>query len=344
MADVIHKQVYKEEIPIPHANQQQVLSILYKAATYLQWQVISVVADGITYRTFGHLYEEYITVHIADKKLTLSVIPGNEYYHDEAVSKKNIASLKNVIQQLADKYEKEHRNMHPMHREKWGALVPSKSYMITPLLVYLNIAVFVATLIGGLSPVHPHADSLLNWGGNYRPAIEHGEIWRLFSYLFLHAGIAHLLGNTFALLYIGMFLEPLIGRFRFGAAYLLSGITAAVLSLVIHNNSVGVGASGAIFGLYGVFLALLTTNYIQRTMRKTMLRSLLFFIVYNLMMGLQGNTDNAAHMGGLIGGLLIGYAYYPGIKAHATPARQAITTLMLAIGTVMVTYCGLHWF
>jgi rhomboid protease GluP len=174
------------------------------------------------------------------------------------------------------------------------------------------------------------------WGGNFRPAVAGGEWWRLITYMFLHGVAMHLLMNTFALLYIGMYLEPLMGRLRFASAYLLTGICAGLLSIVMHRFSVGVGASGAIFGMYGVFLSMLTTSHIQKTLRKTMLRSILFFVVLNLLYGLQGNTDNAAHIGGLLSGLAIGYAYYPGINKRANTKKQLVTTAVMVVASVLL--------
>ena len=153
----------------------------------------------------------------------------------------------------------------------------------------------------------------------------------------------HLLMNTFALLYIGMFLEPLMGKVRFASAYLMTGIFAGLMSIAMHPASVGVGASGAIFGMYGVFLALLTTRHIKKTLRKTMLRSILFFVVLNLMYGLQGNTDNAAHIGGLLSGLLIGYAYFPGINQQHSIRRQVATTVVLGVCTVLAVVVSVLW-
>ena len=309
------------------------LKLAYKAGGILHWTPLTLEANSITYRTRDHLNEQLVTV-TADKQVTLTVRPANDYYHDRELSKQHVANFARVMAGLTEAYNKANRNLHPAHREQWGALIPSKSYVVTPYLVYANVLVFIAMILAGLSPLHPKAYSLLQWGGNYKPAILAGEWWRMLSYMFVHAGGAHLLGNAFALLYIGMFLEPLIGKFRFGAAYVITGIFAGAASLYTHPASVGVGASGAIFGMYGVFLALLSTRFITGTQRKTMLRSLLFFIVYNLMMGLQGNTDNAAHIGGLVSGLLIGYVLYPGIATRMSVRKQTILMIAIALVTV----------
>jgi rhomboid protease GluP len=118
----------------------------------------------------------------------------------------------------------------------------------------------------------------------------------------------------YALLYIGLLLEPHLGKTRFAAAYLLTGIIASLTSLWWHSLTVSAGASGAIFGMYGVFLAMLTTNLIEKTARKALLASIAIFVVYNLVYGLKGGIDNAAHIGGLTSGLVIGYAFIPSLK------------------------------
>lgn len=120
--------------------------------------------------------------------------------------------------------------------------------------------------------------------------------------------------NMYALLYIGVLLEPHLGRTRFISAYILTGITASIASLWWHDLTISAGASGAIFGMYGVFLAMLTTNLIEKTARKALLTSIAIFVGYNLIYGLKGGIDNAAHIGGLVGGLVIGYALIPSLK------------------------------
>lgn len=166
----------------------------------------------------------------------------------------------------------------------------------------------------GVNILLPDTESLLKWGANFRPSTLDGQWWRLITNCFLHIGIFHMLMNMYALLYIGLLLEPYLGKVRLTAAYLLTGLTASTTSLLWHPLTISAGASGAIFGLYGVFLAMLTTNLIEKTARKALLTSIVVFVGYNLLYGLKGGIDNAAHLGGLIGGLIIGYAFIPSIK------------------------------
>jgi rhomboid protease GluP len=138
--------------------------------------------------------------------------------------------------------------------------------------------------------------------------------------------------NLYALLYIGVLLEPHLGKVKFLTAFLLTGIAASVNSFFWHPLTVSAGASGAIFGLYGVYLALLTTNHIERAARKTMLTSIGVFVAYNLLNGLKGGIDNAAHIGGLLSGLMIGYSFYPAFKKSTSPRFDFFIVPLLIIG------------
>jgi rhomboid protease GluP len=191
--------------------------------------------------------------------------------------------------------------------------IPVKGYYVTPLLIDINIFIFLIMAISGVNILLPDSESLLQWGANFRPMTLAGQPWRLLTNCFLHIGIIHLLFNMYALLYIGILLEPRLGSWRFGITYLITGILASVASLYMHEMTISAGASGAIFGMYGVFLAMLTTNLIEKSRRKALLTSIAIFVGYNLLNGLKGGIDNAAHIGGLVSGVIIGYSFYPGL-------------------------------
>jgi membrane associated rhomboid family serine protease len=140
-------------------------------------------------------------------------------------------------------------------------LKPKEGYFITPILIYLNIAVFIIMMVAGLGFMSFKGQDLLIWGANFRPSTTGGEWWRLLSSSFLHGGIMHLLFNMYGLLFVGMFLEPALGKTKFLVSYLVAGILASVASLWWYEATISVGASGAIFGMYGLFLHLCLLKY-----------------------------------------------------------------------------------
>lgn len=337
--------VYQTSIQLNVNSNQHAdyLAAATKAVSTLHWHVV--FKDDHNLICYTDIQE-----YIGGYKLTVNLLPKSVAISAQSLGvdddvaingKKLIQDLHSATLLALTEMELADRNLHPMHREKYGALLLSKTYKVTPVIVYINVLVYLVMVISGVHPLSPNAKELYEWGGNFGPAVSGGQWWRLVSYMFLHAGAMHLIMNTFALLYVGMFLEPLFGKFRFGAAYILTGICAALLSMYVHGATVSVGASGAIFGMYGVFLSILTTNHIQKTMRKTMLRSMLFFVVFNLMMGLQGNTDNAAHIGGLLSGFIMGYVYFPGIIHKTSLTKQIVLTIVMlmviaAIGMIVI--------
>jgi len=205
--------------------------------------------------------------------------------------------------------------------------IPTKEFWATPLLIDISILVYILMVATGVHFMEPTSEQLLAWGANYRPATLGGDFWRLLTCCFVHIGVIHLVFNMYAMAMAGVYLEPMLGRWRVIALYVVTGVAASLASLWWHENTVSAGASGAIFGLYGVFLALLTTDLMQKDVRKQMLMSIGVFVGYNLLYGLKSGVDNAAHMGGLAVGLLCGFALYPSLRK---PESASLKTLSLA--------------
>jgi len=210
------------------------------------------------------------------------------------------------------------------------------SRYVTLGLIGINILYFIVMAIAGVGLFEPTWEDLVQWGANYAPYTLGGEWWRLFASMFIHIGLVHLLFNMYALFLIGAgYLEPMLGVKTLTTAYLCTGIAATLTSIWWHdtNNVVSAGASGAIFGMYGVFLALLSTNLIPAKARKDMLKGIGIFVGYNLLYGLNDGVDNAAHLGGLVSGLLVGYFIFLTIK------KPALKTGFL-VGLLAVTVVG----
>jgi len=210
--------------------------------------------------------------------------------------------------------------------------LPKGSVYVTYSLIAINVIVFVLMVIDGAGLIAPDGFVHIKWGSNYSPLTLHGEWWRLISCCFVHFGIIHLLMNMYCLFIVGIYLEPLLGKFKFIIAYFATGLLSSLASLWYHTSGINsAGASGAIFGMFGLFLALLTTNLIPKQARSSLLRSIGIFIAYNLFYGIKGGIDNAAHIGGLLSGAMIGYIYAFAMykERRGTPAFWAAPLIII---------------
>lgn len=207
--------------------------------------------------------------------------------------------------------EPESSTLRQMGRLLQAVFRPRRGYFVTPLLLLANLLLYGAMgVLGGVNLLAPAGADLIAWGSNFSGLVQ-AQPWRLLSGTFLHGGPAHLFLNLSALLLLGLMAEAKAGSGRWLLVYLLSGVGGSVASLWWHTQGVNsVGASGAIFGLYGLVLALLLTRRaaLSRQERAGLLGLLLYFALSSLVGGLAGpaGTDNAAHLGGLATGLAAG--------------------------------------
>jgi len=209
---------------------------------------------------------------------------------------------------------------------KWLKLfLPRKGFIATPVIISLNIAIFIAMVSSVSSFFSFEIAELVKWGGNVPQLVVQGEFWRLLTGTFLHLGFSHLLANMSGLLLTGFFVERLLGTKRFVIAYVISGIVASIVSMPFHVAAVSVGASGSIFGLFGVIMALLLTNLFPKSLRRPFLLVCVLFVSSYLFIGLGVNINNAAHIGGLICGLIIGFVFYRGLKEERTKCDEKVS-------------------
>ena len=206
-----------------------------------------------------------------------------------------------------------------------GLFIPSRRFLATPLLIDACLLVFgLMVLLGGVSATDPSGHQLVQWGSNVSGLTLHGQPWRLLTHLFVHAGLSHLLLNLFSLWLLGLLVEDRTGPLRLLLVYLASGVGGGLASLWWHSQGINsVGASGAIFGLYGLLLVLLISQklVLDKSDRRAMLGLVLYLVLSNLLSGLSGNVDNAAHLGGLATGLLIaGPLALLGLRGSTHPA------------------------
>lgn len=182
---------------------------------------------------------------------------------------------------------------------------------MTYLFIVINVLVWGFTVTNGAGVLLAPADKLLLWGGNAASEVQHGEWWRLLTATFLHSGFMHLFMNMLGLIGAGIVVERIYGHRLFVLIYLGSGLIGSALSLHFSaQHAVSVGASGAVFGVTGALLVgvFQHRSTLPKTFSKQTLSGIGFFIVYALMQGFsRQGIDNAAHVGGLMGGCVLAF-------------------------------------
>ncbi len=196
------------------------------------------------------------------------------------------------------------------------AALPARSpYSITIALIAINVLVFLAMVVSGVSLTQPTTRDILLWGGDFGPlTVGAHQWWRLLTSCFLHFGIIHIGMNMYVLYLIGPFIEIVFGRMRYLVIYFIAGLAGSIVSVAVHPLAVGAGASGAIFGLYGAVFGFLLIR--RRTLNpaavSSITRSAGIFVLYNVVYGsISGTTDISAHLGGLLAGFLTGMLLVP---------------------------------
>lgn len=207
-----------------------------------------------------------------------------------------------------------------------------KKPVITYTLIIINILVFIMMYILGNGS--EDAYTLVKFGANYPELIRAGEYYRLLTSAFLHIGFLHLIFNNYALYVIGSQLESFLGRTKFFTVYLVSALCGSLMSMIFADG-ISAGASGAIFGLLG---SLLYFGYNYRVYLGGVIKSQIIpLIIVNLIIGfITPGIDNAAHIGGLLGGLGITMAL--GLKHKTTNFEKGNGWLVMLIYVGFLIY------
>jgi membrane associated rhomboid family serine protease len=213
----------------------------------------------------------------------------------------------------------------------------------TKVLLVAIVAMYVVEIVkGGPGSLvqGPDQQTLFDLGAMQPVAIADGQFWRLFSAMFLHAGLLHIGFNAYALWLFGRGIEGSLGRTWFLLVYFVSGFLASAASYAFGPvNALGVGASGAIFGIFGAFIAY---NYRRRNtaLGAANLRSAVTLILLNALLAIGYRAiDWRAHLGGLVAGLLVGYvADALGSRRNARLIQVVAVAALIGAGIALTVW------
>lgn len=219
-----------------------------------------------------------------------------------------------------------------------GVLHALRRAPVTSAIAGVNVIVFLLLEAAGGST---DLRVLVRFGAQATPLLQEGEIWRMFTSTFLHIGLLHLVANMWALVLFGPLLERSVGRVRYTALYLASGLAgSAATAFFVSPNSVSAGASGAIFGLLGAF-GVLGFRLRDTPVGSTWTRHALVLIAINVALGLTVPAIGLeAHLGGLVaGGAVTAVETWGGVPARrrrtgAGRLAGAAVSLLIIVGSV----------
>lgn len=204
---------------------------------------------------------------------------------------------------------------------------------VTNVILSVNIVFWICTMIAGGSN---SSMVLLRFGALNRSYVLAGETWRLVSSAFLHIDILHLAVNSYTLYQLGTFIESFFGQTKLIATYVITAITASLLS-IFFNNVISAGASGALFGLTGLLLGNMWAKKSYTMDLPIDERQLIPFVIFNLYFGMVvPGIDNWAHIGGLLGGIALGYVFDPSTSFDPSTIKRILPGILGKISIILL--------
>lgn len=235
----------------------------------------------------------------------------------------------------------------PTPREEMAAFdrtlndITPRAY-VTYALIGANVLVFVLMTLSGADFFKPRIADLLTWGAEYGPRVAGGQPWLLFTAMFVHIGMPHLVYNMIAFYYVGPMVERMLGNVGFLLLYIVAGLGGGLCSLYWNPVQVTAGASGAIFGVYAALFGLLLRQHrsIPEHVASRLKRFVLIFVGLNLIYSLLPGIDLAAHVGGMAVGFCAGL-----VLGHPLDAQgrigQPLRNSALAFAGILLTAGGI---
>lgn len=231
----------------------------------------------------------------------------------------------------------------------------------TYLLMAINIAVYLWMVTHGVDPKIPSDYALIHYGANEPWLVLHSEWYRLLTATFVHVGLLHIAGNMWCLWNLGILGEPLVGPYAMIAIYMLTGIAGNLLSMawnvthfaIFHDPGylmqIGAGASGAVFGIAGILIVLLSNRKLPFPWEELqrLRSSVIKFAAINLVIGLSTlvinvgiRIDNFAHIGGFVSGMALGVPLIPRMTSGRERylSRQKITFAAACLVLALIGY------
>lgn len=329
---VLNKIINTEQYNLDLLKIQSILSQIKKKTLSISMKVLTFymyMDEDLVIEDDPEIKYKYIRVE-KEKNIYENEIVQKEFkdIKDNMVyEEKDTELFAKIASDISNKNLKESEKSNNMFSKK-------NDRIMTIIFAVINIIIFALMYIIGNGS--ENKATLLKFGANMGMLTKNGDYYRLITCAFLHIGVVHLLCNLYSLFIIGQNIEYFFGKLKFVLIYFYSAITASLFVLIFQSdNTITAGASGAIFGLMG---ALLYFGYTYRGyIGNRIISSALTVIAINLAYGfVHPGISNAAHIGGLVGGLAISYML--GIKSNENKASKISGTIIVFALSAFLVY------
>lgn len=228
----------------------------------------------------------------------------------------------------------------------------NKDLTASNVIIVINATIFLLMFLSSGLSGFSNPRVLLNFGAHYGPYIRlFDEYFRLVTSMFVHGGLFHIFFNMYILYIYGNLIERIYGPFKLIVIYTTTGIAASIVTLIVNPNVLSVGASGAIFGLIGLLFGVGFRHDTPSSLNGVTGKSLLPFIVINLILGFTiGSINNAAHIGGLVTGIAFGrllpvfpnpFSPYRKFKKYLWLSLSIISTFIVVLSFILLLFSNI---
>jgi rhomboid protease GluP len=345
------KTQYEKRILSEGLTNWEIFTIAVQACKDLNWEHLVVDEKTFTATTPTHwtLAEEIITIVIDVDEIIFKSQSESLDLYEAGRNKKNIEDhLLPAFKKIKTLWSPERLQAatsilksEVSNQLKTGNRVAAekisfgfRDHEMTFFLISVKLAIFALMAVRGVNVLHPSPVEITQWGGNVREYVAVGEWWRLITNLFVHIGIYQLITNLFGLYFIGLLVETILGKLKYLIAFFVTGALASLSSIYFAGEGVSAGSSGAVAGLYGVFIAFATTRYINKRFSWLLLSGMILAGLLFIYAAVNGQVDYATNLGGLAAGLLVGYLFYffhfKRNLARAGGSRISVEVMLLA--------------
>lgn len=289
---------------------------------------------------YSNLDEDIKDIVNSERNYTNIIINNEKELEDSDIIKKSYKNIVNDLDykeegfELVTKITSDIAKKNMEENERFNIMYKQKKPIITGILILLNVIVFALMYIIGKGS--EDTDTLIKFGANIPSLVRGGDYYRLITSGFLHIGIIHILCNMYSLSVLGPNIEHFYGKVKYILIYFYSMIIASLFVMVFQSDySVSAGASGAIFGLLG---SLLYFGYYYRGyIGNQIIGQIIPVIIINLVIGfIAPGISNAAHMGGLLGGVAVSFML--GINDKNDNKNRITGTILTIVLTGFMIY------